>query len=150
MQNTFLMMIEDNDPKHISKVAKNWKNSNDINRMTWPSNSPDLNPIQNLWRIIKYQVTMLHPKNAKEHQDSIRLVWKSLPKNLAWNLVNSMPTRMQNSYSTERRLHWLLEVPFNISYLTRYNLCPYSISVKRNLCRDHFEFDNNNLHTIFK
>jgi hypothetical protein len=32
----------------MSKKEKNWENENLIDRMDWPSNSPDLNPIQNI------------------------------------------------------------------------------------------------------
>src|SRR5579871_4238375 len=39
---------EDNDPKHISGKAQNWKNENDIKRISWPSQSPDLNLMENV------------------------------------------------------------------------------------------------------
>ena len=33
---------EDNDPKHTSKTAKKWRSENNIKKLPWPSNSPDL------------------------------------------------------------------------------------------------------------
>ena len=80
--------------QNISKIAKNWKEKNLIDRMDWPSNSPDLNPIENLWRIIKIQVRKYRSQNLKQLQAAILLVWRSLPKNLARNLVDSMPNRI--------------------------------------------------------
>lgn len=86
---------EDNDPKHTSKLAKKWKEDNLIDRMDWPANSPNLNPIENIWRIMKVKVRKFHPQNTFQlRAAAILLSWRSLPKNLAQNLVNSMPTRI--------------------------------------------------------
>jgi len=38
---------QDNDPKHTSHIAKEFLASNVPEVMDWPSNSPDLNPIEN-------------------------------------------------------------------------------------------------------
>jgi len=43
-----LIFQNDNDPKHTSKIVENWKNSNNIKCLDWPSYSPDLNPIENI------------------------------------------------------------------------------------------------------
>lgn len=85
---------EDNDPKHTSKLAKQWKEDNLIDRLEWPANSPDLNPIENIWRIMKIKVAKYHPENLIQLRAAIILSWRSLPKNLAQNLVNSMQPRI--------------------------------------------------------
>jgi hypothetical protein len=86
---------EDNDPKHMSKIAQKWKKSKQIDRMLWSSNSPDLNPIENVWRILKEKVRKRRPQTKDQLEEVIHQEWDQLPKNLAWNLVNSMPTRIQ-------------------------------------------------------
>ena len=45
--------MQDNDPKHTSRVAKQWIIDENINWWRTPPESPDCNPIENLWHELK-------------------------------------------------------------------------------------------------
>ena len=88
------LLQEDNDPKHRSKIAKKWRGDNKVDRLTWPSMSPDLNPIENIWALLKAKIQAKNCTTIKQLKSEIRKEWKALPNELAKNLINSLKKRL--------------------------------------------------------
>ena len=62
--------MHDNDPKHTSGLVKDWLKQKTIQTLSWPSFSPDLNPIENLWDELERRVKKHQPKNLPELRTS--------------------------------------------------------------------------------
>jgi hypothetical protein len=87
---------QDNDPKHTSKVAKEWFQTNDIEVLSWPAQSPDLNPIEHLWWHLKKQLGKYDtpPGGMVELWERIEREWHNIKPEVCQNLIESMPRRV--------------------------------------------------------
>ncbi len=64
-------------PVHTAKVTKSWFNDH-VTVLDWPANSPDLNPIENQWGIVKRKMRDTRPNNADDLKAAIKATWASI------------------------------------------------------------------------
>jgi hypothetical protein len=89
------MFQQDNDLKHTSRLVRQWFDDNQINVIDWLSQSPDLNPIENLWALADRQVKKTKPKNLNELFVNISDCWQNISPDICAKLVDSMQRRCQ-------------------------------------------------------
>lgn len=99
----------DNDSKHTSELMKGnlhkpkrkrditgWFRDNGVTLLDgWPSQSPDLNPIEHVWEMVDRKIRQYKAKNAGELMNLIQMEWQKIPDDYLKNLVLSMPNRLR-------------------------------------------------------
>ena len=87
--------LQDNDPKHKSKLVTEWLHNSGVTCIDFPPYSPDLNPIENLWSDMNTRVQRHNPTTMEELQDVIAEEWELTSLELLISLSHSMPSRCQ-------------------------------------------------------
>ncbi|XP_078113617.1 ETS homologous factor isoform X2 [Sander vitreus] len=85
---------QDLAPSHSAKATSTWFKDHGIPVLNWPANSPHLNPIENLWGIVKRMMRCARPNNAEELKATIRATWALITPEQCHRLIDSMPRRI--------------------------------------------------------
>ncbi|KAK3561767.1 hypothetical protein QTP86_013416 [Hemibagrus guttatus] len=88
------VLQQDNDPKHTSKSTSEWLKKNKMKTLEWPSQSPDLNPIEMLWHDLKKVVHARKPSNVAELQQFCKNEWAKIPPQRCNKLIASYGKRL--------------------------------------------------------
>lgn len=90
-----LFWMQDGAPCHRAKSVTTWlKDCNIPFFEDWPGQSPDLNPIENLWAIMKRRLRNMDTSSLTKLEEGIKAVWESFPQEMLQRLSMSIPNRL--------------------------------------------------------
>jgi hypothetical protein len=92
----FRSFLLDNDGRHHNRELKAFLSQEGVNKVGYlPSNSPDLNPIENIFGLMKRFAKDRIPSTEEELRQVVEDAWKSVTKETLQNLFGSMANRVQ-------------------------------------------------------
>ncbi len=89
-----LIFQQDLARAHTAKGTKIWFNDHGVTVLDWPANLADLNPIENLWGIVKRKMRDTRPNIADDLKAAIKATWASITPEQSHKLITSMPRRI--------------------------------------------------------
>jgi len=97
LRNSALIFQDDNCRIHRARIVNTFKEESNITSLSWPAQSPDLNPIENLWAHLEKKVRERKnlPKNLNKLFAALNEEWIKIDNEVLANLVDSMPRRVK-------------------------------------------------------
>lgn len=91
------LFMQDGAPCHTARSVLDLLRNQNIPLLSWPGNSPDMNPIENLWELVKKRVNRISITTRQQLIEQLIAVWHRDPDiaQLAQKCIDSMPRRIE-------------------------------------------------------
>lgn len=91
------VLMQDNARPHVARIVRHYLEDVGITTMNWPARYPDMNPIENLWDMLKRRLRQLPspPTNVHQLQTAVRELWDAISQDEIQSLIHSMPRRLE-------------------------------------------------------
>ena len=92
-----VLMQEDGAKYHFAPIPTAYKNLHKVIRLLWPAQSPDLSPIENLWKQLKDAISARRHRirTIEEMEYALKQEGAKFSKETLAKLIKSMPRRIE-------------------------------------------------------
>ncbi len=80
---------QDNAKPHSAHITKSWLRRKRVRVLDWPACSPDLSPIENVWRILKRKMRQRRPRTVAHLKTCLQEEWDKITPETLHHLVFS-------------------------------------------------------------
>jgi transposase len=89
------LLQQDNAPAHTARATKAFLMKKKITTIDWPASSPDLNPIERLWKWVKDEIEKARPTNLKQVAAEYRKAWTRITVGMCNNYIDKIYSVME-------------------------------------------------------
>lgn len=89
-----MLLAQDNAPCHAARATQAVLAANNIRVLQWPAKSPDLNPIEHVWDLLKRRIRGLPQQDNLRHLErDVMAKWTDIAQNVIQVYIGSMARR---------------------------------------------------------
>ena len=85
---------QDNAKSHASGETQAFLEKNNVKLLDWPPQSPDINPIEQVWGWLAHRLNGMRIQNIKELRGTVLKLWEEIPKEAILAFIEKIPDKI--------------------------------------------------------